>query len=155
MKKTTSTGKRLTLVQQQSLMGVNDPSGHAKRQVAELDKTAKRSGERRKLCEAQMAADAKELAQLDEQIKSAHRSYDPLCIQLEENIKRRKELIETLESCRKQENQVMGEMKYTVVNRNQEDTKFNRKMITQSLKDLRGYGIDASSTFKQTRRDRK
>ena len=72
-----------------------------------------------------------------------------------QNIKRRKELIETLESCRKQENQVMGEMKYTVVNRNQEDTKFNRKMITQSLKDLRGYGIDASSTFKQTRRDRK
>lgn len=151
MKETTSKGKRLTLVQQQSLVGVNDPSGHAKRQVAELDKTAKRSGERRKLCEEQMAYDMRELEQLDQQIQSVHRNYDPLCSQLQENMKRRNELVRTLESCRKQENLVMSDMKFTVINRNQEDTKFNRKIVTQRLRNIRGYGIDPSSTFKVTR----
>lgn len=151
MKETTSKGKRLTLVQQQSLVGVNDPSGHAKRQVAELDKTAKRSGERRKLCEEQMAYDMRELEQLDQQIQSVHRNYDPLCSQLQENMKRRNELVRTLESCRKQENLVMSDMKFTVINRNQEDTKFNRKIVTQRLRNIRGYGIDPSSTFKITR----
>ena len=151
MKETTSKGKRLTLLQQQSLVGVNDPSGHAKRQVAELDKTAKRSGERRKLCEEQMAYDMRELEQLDQQIQSVHRNYDPLCSQLQENMKRRNELVRTLESCRKQENLVMSDMKFTVINRNQEDTKFNRKIVTQRLRNIRGYGIDPSSTFKITR----
>ena len=151
MKETTSKGKRLTLVQQQSLVGVNDPSGHAKRQVAELDKTAKRSGERRKLCEEQMAYDMRELEQLDQQIQSVHRNYDPLCSQLQENMKKRNELVRTLESCRKQENLVMSDMKFTVINRNQEDTKFNRKIVTQRLRNIRGYGIDPSSTFKITR----
>ena len=150
--KRTTVGMRHTLVQQQSMVGVNDPSAHAKRQVAELDKTAKKSGERRKLCNEQMTQDMKELVQLDEQIKSVHRSYDPLCEQLEENIKRRKELVETLESCRKQENRVMSEMKLTVTSRNQEDTRFSRKMVTQKLEIIRGYSIDSSSTFKQTMR---
>ena len=150
--KRTTVGMRLTLVQQQSMVGVNNPSAHAKRQVAELDKTAKKSGERRKLCNEQMTQDMKELVQLDEQIKSVHRSNDPLCEQLEENIKRRKELVETLESCRKQENRVMSEMKLTVTSRNQEDTRFSRKMVTQKLEIIRGYSIDSSSTFKQTMR---
>ena len=152
MKGASSTGKRLTLVQQQSLRGVNDPSGHAKRQVAELDKTAKRSGERRKLCKEQMAYDMRELTQLNKQIQNVHRNYDPLCLQLEEHTRRRNELVKTLESCRKQENLVMSEMKLTVTNRNQEDNKLNRMMITQKLRDIRGYSIDPSSTYHQTDR---
>lgn len=64
--------KRMTLVQQQSLIGVTDPSAHAKRQVSELDKTAKKSKEKRKLCNEQMASDSKELAYLEEQIKALH-----------------------------------------------------------------------------------
>ena len=64
--------KRMTLVEQQGLIGVADPSAHAKRQVSELDKTAKKSKEKRKLCNEQMAADTKELAYLDEQIKALH-----------------------------------------------------------------------------------
>jgi len=71
----TVTKKRMTLVEQQSLMGVTDPSAHAKRQVAELDKTAKKSKEKRKLCNEQMEADTKELAYLEDQIKALHHKY--------------------------------------------------------------------------------
>ena len=144
--------KRMTLVQKQSTYGVKDPAEHAKRQVSELDKTAKKSQEKRKICNEQMNADKKELALLDEQIRAIHHNYDPLCVQLEENVQKRKELIKTLEACQKQEQAVMGDMKMTVVRRNQDDSKFNRRMATEHLRDLRGFGTDPSSTFKQTKR---
>ena len=53
---------RKTLLQLQGEVEVKDPSSHAKKQVAELDKTAKKSLAKRKACTDQIAADKKELA---------------------------------------------------------------------------------------------
>ena len=47
-------GKRLTLVQQQSLVGVKDPSEHARRQVKELDLTASKSKRSGKLLSSRL-----------------------------------------------------------------------------------------------------
>jgi hypothetical protein len=49
---------------------LSDPSEHAKRQVSELDKTAKRSMAKRKAVTENIASNTKQLAQLDHQIAS-------------------------------------------------------------------------------------
>jgi len=67
--KATNFPKKLTLVEQQSLVQVRDPSSHAKRQVSELDKTAKRSLAKRKACNDQIEADKKELEEINHQIE--------------------------------------------------------------------------------------
>ena len=61
---------RKTLVQQQAETTVRDPAAHAKNQITELDKTAQRSLAKRKKCTEQVEADKKELAHIEEQIRS-------------------------------------------------------------------------------------
>ena len=117
--------------------------------MEELDKTAKKSSEKRKICNEQMAHDKKELAHLEEQIKAIHHNYDPLCIQLEENIKKKKDLLEKLNACQKEEHRVMGVMKNTLNQRKIDDAKLIRKMVSQQLKDLRGYSLEPESTYYQ------
>lgn len=63
-----NTFARKTLVEQAGEPNVRDPAAHAKRQVEELDKTAKRSQNRRKKTQESIEADNKEIAQLQEQI---------------------------------------------------------------------------------------
>lgn len=54
---------------------IRDPSSHARRQVAELDKTAKRSLSKRKSVTESNAKNQKALAQLEEQIASLRSRY--------------------------------------------------------------------------------
>ena len=67
--------KKLTLVEQQGLIKVRDPSQHAKRQVGELDKTAKRSLAKRKACNDQLESDKKELEHINQQIAMIKKGY--------------------------------------------------------------------------------
>jgi hypothetical protein len=78
-------------------------------------------------------------------------SYDPLCVQLEAKKHQKAELMKKLEACEIEERRVMGEMKTTVNNRKIDDSKLVRKMVSMQLKTLRGYGLDSSSTFHQTK----
>lgn len=69
-KRLKNTAPRKSLVQQQSETTVRDPAAHAKNQITELDKTAQRSLAKRKSCTEQVEADKKELAHVEEQIRS-------------------------------------------------------------------------------------
>ncbi len=60
--------ERKSLVQLAAETKVRDPAAHAKNQVSELDKTAKRSMAKRKAAKEQIEADTKEIAALEVQI---------------------------------------------------------------------------------------
>ena len=60
---------RKSLIQLTSETKVRDPAAHARHQVVELDKTAKRSQARRKACHDSIEADKKEILHIDEQIQ--------------------------------------------------------------------------------------
>lgn len=64
-----SSKARKTLIQLTSETQVRDPAAHAKLQVSELDKTAKRSQAKRKECNEAIEADNKELLHIEEQIR--------------------------------------------------------------------------------------
>ena len=66
---------RKTLMQLQSETTVRDPAAHAKNQITELDKTAKRSLDKRSKCTLQIEEDTKELAQIEEQIQRIKHRY--------------------------------------------------------------------------------
>lgn len=53
--KNAATKSRKTLVELQSTYGVKDPSEHAKRQVGDLDKTAKKSKAKKKFMQEQVS----------------------------------------------------------------------------------------------------
>ena len=82
-------GNRISLVTQQTMVGVKDPSDHARRQVKELDKTAKKSKDKRKATLEQIEADKKEIAQIDKRLAEIHREYDPLVKALEEKLEKK------------------------------------------------------------------
>lgn len=148
----TKEGKeRKTLMQRVAEVQVRDPSEHAKRQVSELDKTAKHSAAKRKACEDQMEADRKELAQIQDQIDFIHSRYDPLVTWLNEAHEDKKRLIETLEQCKREEKRIMSETKETVDTRKMDDSKFRKRMVTMELSRLRGYTLTPESTFYQSR----
>lgn len=143
--------ERKTLMQRVAEVQVRDPSEHAKRQVSELDKTAKNSAAKRKACEDQMEADQKELALIQEQLDFIHSRYDPLVDWLKQAHDDKKRLIETLESCKKEEKRIMSETKETVDTRRMDDSKFRKKMVSLDLERLRGYTLKPESTFYQSR----
>ena len=143
--------ERKTLMQRVAEVQVRDPSEHAKRQVSELDKTAKHSAAKRKAALDQMEADNKELALIQEQLDFIHSRYDPLVDWLKQAHDDKKRLIETLESCKKEEKRIMGDTKQTVDTRKMDDSKFRKRMVTLDLERLRGYTLKPESTFYQSR----
>lgn len=72
---------RKTLVQLQAETTVRDPAAHAKNQITELDKTAKRSLDKRTKCTLQLEEDSKSLGQIEEQIQRIRLRYVGICIQ--------------------------------------------------------------------------
>ena len=102
-------GNRISLVTQQTMVGVKDPSDHARRQVKELDKTAKKSKDKRKATLEQIEADKKEIAQIDKRLAEIHREYDPLVKALEEKLEKKKHLQAMLEQCKKTQKRNDGE----------------------------------------------
>ncbi len=97
---------RKTLLQLQSETTVRDPSQHAKHQMSELDKSAKKSALKRKACNDQIESDLKEIHHLTDQIDRINLRYLPLCDALQEMEDRKKHLLQLLESCVKEEKQV-------------------------------------------------
>lgn len=141
---------RKSLLQLQAETKVRDPSAHAKLQMAELDKSAKKSALKRKQCDDQIEADTKEIHHLEEQMSRINVRYLPTCEALKEMEDRRAGLEKLLEDCVKEEKQIMSNTKNTVHERMIDDAKLNRKMATEKLEILRGFTIDPSSTFSQT-----
>ena len=140
---------RKSLVERAGEVKVKDPSSHAKRSVEELDKTAKKSLAKRKLCDEQLEADQKELHLIEEQIKNIRLRYDPLVQLLKENKEKKENLIKTLESCNTEEKNLMVNMKSTVHSRLKDDSKVSSKNATLQLAALRGFTMDSDSTFHQ------
>jgi len=146
----TNKAARKTLVQMQSTYGVKDPSEHAKRQVSELDKTAKKSKEKKKFMLEQVESDKKEIAKLNEQIQSIHLTYDPLVAGLEAKLQQKKQLLELLETCKKQEKVMMTDMKGMVNANMVRNFKQNRNAATHKLEVERGFTVKPDSTFRQS-----
>ncbi len=144
---------RKTLLQMQAETKVRDPSAHAKLQMSELDKSAKKSAAKRKACDDLIEADTKEIHHIEEQISRINVRYIPTCDALKEMEERRAALEKLLEDCVKEEKQIMSNTKNTVHERMIDDSKLNRKMATEKLETLRGFSIDASSTFRQTNKN--
>ena len=141
--------KRLTLVEQQALVGVKDPSDHARRQVKELDKTASKSKGKRQATMEQIESDKKELKRIETRLAEIHRIYDPLCANLDEKVAKRKHLMEMLEQCKKTQKGMMSEMKYMVNQNMVRNYKQNAKEASFKLEVQRGYNLKPESTFKQ------
>jgi hypothetical protein len=140
---------RKTLLEQASESNVRDPAAHAKRQVEELDKTAKRSQLRRRLTQESIEADDKEIAQLHEQIEMLLVRYDPLVEHLNDSMAKKKELEQILEHCLKDQKNIMGNVKGVIFERRIEDSKNTKKMGSYELEKLRGYNLKPESTFYQ------
>jgi DNA repair ATPase RecN len=143
-------GKRLTLVHQQTLVGVKDPSDHARRQVKELDKTATKSKSKRQATFDQIEADKKEIRQIEARLAEIHRIYDPLCANLEEKLQKRKHLVEMLEKCKGTEKDMMSNMKHMVNSNMVRNYKQNARDASFKLETLRGYNMKPEGTFKQS-----
>lgn len=83
-----------------------DPAAHAKKQVAELDKTAKRSLAKRKFVTEQLEKDRKEIEHIENQISRINERYLPLCEHLKECKEKKANLTEVLALCIKDEKKV-------------------------------------------------
>jgi hypothetical protein len=142
---------RKTLVDLQAEVGVKDPSTHAKRQVAEQNKAALRSLAQRKAKGEAMIADKKELKHIEDEINGLRKNYEPLCAQLKEKEEKKKYLMQQLELCIKNQQKIMENVKQTVIQRKLDDMKLSSKMASSNLAAIRGYSLDTSSTFQQTR----
>ena len=128
---------------------MKDPSEHAKRQVAELDKTAKRSKEKKKAMLEQVDSDTKEIARIDEQLAAIHRTYDPLVAGLADKQAKKANLVALLEKCKNQEKSMMGTMKGMVNENVVRNFKQNRNMASYKLEVERGFTVKPESTFRQ------
>ena len=150
LKSKTTEKARLSIAERAQASTVRDPSAHAKLQIAELDKTAKRSMMKRKLCNEKIESDAKEIQQIEDQIQMLKLRYDPLCQSLAEAKERKQHLISMLESCSGTEKRIMQDTKDTVHARMIDDCKLSKKISTMELQSLRGFTMTPESTFHQT-----
>lgn len=140
---------RKTLLQLQAETKVRDPAVHAKNQVRELDKTAKRTLSKRRQCSEQIETDKKELQHVEEQLNLLRSRYNTLCSHLNNAIGKRKLVIQTLESCVKEEKQIMGVTQGIVQCRMIEDSKLARTMATNEIQSQRGFSLGPESTYHQ------
>jgi hypothetical protein len=142
--------ERTSLVDMQSTYGVKDPSEHAKRQVADLDKTAKKSRLKQKMMQEQVESDTRELARIEEQLAGIHKIYDPLVAGLEEKQKKRAELVKLLDQCKVQEQGMMQNMKGMVSENVSRSFKQSRQAASFKLEVERGFTVKPESTFRQS-----
>ena len=119
--------------------------------MGELDKTAKASQLKRKLCKEQIEADKKEIEAINAQIASIHIRSDPLCAQLREDKEKKEHLLKMLKQCLEDEQRVMGDMKGTVQSRMMDDSKLSKKMASLNLRLIRGFSVEPETTFKQAK----
>lgn len=140
---------RKTLMELASETTVRDPASHARHQVSELDKTAKRSQAQRKKCNDQIEADNKEIAKLTEQISRLRKKYDPLCEHLAQAKEQKQNLLKTLSVCVQDEKKIMQETKGVIQVRRLEESKMTKRMGTMELELERGYTLRTESTFHQ------
>jgi DNA repair ATPase RecN len=103
--------QRTTLVQQAGIVHIRDPEAHTRHQVSELDKSAKSSMMKKKAKLDQIESDAKEIAQIDEQVRQIKLRYDPLCENLIDRQSRKQMMLEKLESSCQEERRIMGDTK--------------------------------------------
>ena len=129
---------------------IADPAAHAKKQVAELDKTAKRSIAKRKFITEQLEKDEKEIHHIDAQIARINERYLPLCAHLKESQECKENLTAMLDSCVRDEKSIMSSTIAMVNERKMDDSKLTRKMATAQLAEARGFTIKPDSTFHQT-----
>jgi hypothetical protein len=132
--------------------GPRDPAAHAKHQVSELDKTAKKSQAQRKKCNDNIEADTKEIHHLEEQIARIKLRYDPLCEALIAAKQKKEHMMKTLAQCMQDEKGIMTETKSTVKTRMLDDSKLLKKMASLELQTLRGFTMTPESTFYQSTR---
>lgn len=115
MKKAAETeGRRKTLVDRQNETQIADPAAHAKKQVSELDKTAKRSLDKRKKCTENIEKDKKELAHIESQINRINTKYVQLCSSLQEARDKRDYLLQVLDTCVCDEKQVCSQIIFSI-----------------------------------------
>ena len=143
--------KRKTLMDRAKEATVRDPSEHAKRQVGELDKTAKASQLKRKSCLSQIESDEKEIAKIDVQIDRINVRYNPLCQQLEEGKQKREHLLKMLEQCNRDQKSIMNDSKNIVNSRRIDESKLSKSMASLQLQLVRGFSVEPDTTFKQTK----
>ena len=99
---------------------------------------------------SQVESDRKEIAKINEQLKSIHRTYDPLCQGLKDKMEQKKNLLELLQTCKRQEHEMMATMK-SMVNENMvRNFKQNRHAASFKLEVERGFTVKPESTFRQS-----
>merc|ERR1719399_2527089 len=94
-----------------------------------------------------MEADSKEMARLDRELDEFRRKYDAVCQSYDDNVAKRNHLRATLADAKRQ----MDDMQTTCgewAARNRRDQyKFNSKLVSEELRELRGYSVEPGSTF--------
>ena len=101
---------------------------------------------KRKTAADEMEADAKEMARLDRELDEFRRKYDAVCQSYDDNVAKRNHLRATLADAKRQ----MDDMQTTCgewAARNRRDQyKFNSKLVSEELRELRGYSVEPGST---------
>ena len=101
---------------------------------------------KRKTAADEMEADSKEMARLDRELDEFRRKYDAVCQSYDDNVAKRNHLRATLADAKKQ----MDDMQTTCgewAARNRRDQyKFNSKLVSEELRELRGYSVEPGST---------
>ena len=101
---------------------------------------------KRKTAADEMEADSKEMARLDRELDEFRRKYDAVCQSYDDNVAKRNHLRATLADAKRQ----MDDMQTTCgewAARNRRDQyKFNSKLVSEELRELRGYSVEPGST---------
>ena len=101
---------------------------------------------KRKTAADEMEADEKEMARLDRELDEFRRKYDAVCQSYDDNVAKRNHLRATLADAKRQ----MDDMQTTCgewAARNRRDQyKFNSKLVSEELRELRGYSVEPGST---------
>ena len=142
---------RKTLMQLQQEQGVADPLAQAKSQLREIENTALKSQERRRLKEEESERARIELAHTERQIALIESRYKELCGHLDQSRRDREELVRAMDEGKQSAMQILAVTKDSIRSQNFRIAKLTRSQARLELQQNRGYDLGPSSTFRQGR----
>lgn len=143
--------QRKTLVQLQQEQGVTDPLAQARSQLREIENTALKSQERRRLKEEASERARTELVHTERQIALIEGRLSDLCSHLERSRRDRESLIHAMNEGRHSTMNILTATKESIRAQNFRIAKLSRSQAMLELQQSKGYSLGAESTFRQKR----
>ena len=101
---------------------------------------------KRKTAADEMEADSKEMARLDRELDEFRRKYDAVCQSYDDNVAKRNHLRATLADAKRQMDDMQTTCGEWAAHNRRDQYKFNSKLVSEELRELRGYSVEPGST---------